>query len=134
MPITLGRWQATANYFWRGSSGKTTKSTLPRASDPGPGVSADRQDRALRWHLEGLECLDDDETMAFGLIRLSANLGHTAAQRDLAACYANGTGVQQSYQLAAFWGSKWMQKEEDDRQIAKRTVSYRNTKQPSLDY
>jgi hypothetical protein len=108
MPVKVGRWQAAANYFWRGTSREKNRAASPgRASDPGParGSWEFRHERALRWHLEGLECLDEDEVMAAGLIRLAANLGHAPAQQDLAACYHHGTGVPQDSQLAAYWGN-----------------------------
>ena len=58
------------------------------------------------WHLEGEEGLEQDDFKATALFREAADRGDTIAETRLAACYFEGTGVEQSYALAAEWGRK----------------------------
>ena len=70
------------------------------------GGSAQAQTLLGVWHLEGMEGLEQDDVKAAALFRQAAVLGLAGAQSLLAGCYYEGTGVEQSYALAAEWGRK----------------------------
>ena len=58
------------------------------------------------WYARGLEGLEQDHVKAVALFRTAADTGDWDAQSALAGCYYLGSGLDQSYVLAAEWGCK----------------------------